>query len=115
MLTYSRRLAATKATKMTPELILLIEGKLDDKWSPEQISGWLSNEEYITISHETIYRHVWLDKRLGGKLYSHLRRQGKVYQSRAASQAGRGHIKTASVLMNDQLLLMKSHVLVIVK
>ncbi|SQD79399.1 protein of unknown function [Moritella yayanosii] len=64
MLTYSRRLATMKATKMTPELILLIESKLADKWSSEQISGWLSNEVYTTVSHETIYRHVWHDKRL---------------------------------------------------
>ncbi|NRA61315.1 MAG: IS30 family transposase [Psychrobium sp.] len=93
MLTDSRRLAATKASKMTPQLILLIEGKLKDKWSPEQISGWLGNEIHTTVSHETIYQHIWHEKRLGGCLYSHLRRKGKVYQSRAASQAGRGHIK----------------------
>jgi len=93
MLTDSRRLAATKANKMTPQLILLIEGKLEDKWSPEQISGWLTNEIHTTVSHETIYRHIWSDKRLGGDLHSNLRRKGKAYQSRAASQAGRGHIK----------------------
>jgi len=93
MLTDSRRLAATKANKMTPHLILLIEGKLEDKWSPEQISGWLTNEIHTTVSHETIYRHIWNDKRLGGDLHSNLRRKGKAYQSRADSQAGRGHIK----------------------
>lgn len=93
MLTDSRRLAAKKANKMTPELISRIEKKLEIKWSPEQISGWLGNEIHTTVSHETIYRHIWHDKHLGGNLHSHLRRKGKAYQSRAASQAGRGHIK----------------------
>ena len=78
---------------MTPQLILLIEDKIEEKWSPEQISGWLGNEIHTTVSHETIYRHIWHDKRLGGSLHSHLRRKGKAYQSRAESQAGRGHIK----------------------
>jgi transposase, IS30 family len=36
-----RRKAAVKPTKMTPELIALVEARLRIKWSPEQISGWL--------------------------------------------------------------------------
>jgi len=93
MLTDSRRLAAMKANKMTPKLILLIEEKLEEKWSPEQISGWLGNEIHTTVTHETIYQHIWYEKCLGGNLHNHLRRKGKAYQSRAESQAGRGHIK----------------------
>ena len=92
-LTQSRRLAVTKPTKRTPELISLINTALADKWSPEQISGWLEKEKTIKISHETIYRHIWLNKHDGGDLYRHLRRRGKAYQARAASTAGRGHIK----------------------
>jgi len=92
-LTQSRRSAATKPTKMTPELITFINTALTDKWSPEQISGWLEKEKVIKISHETIYRHVWLDKHDGGDLYRYLRRRGKAYHSRAASTAGRGHIR----------------------
>lgn len=88
-----RRLQATKHLKMTTELIVSINEKLARKWSPEQITGWLNNEKKTKVSHETIYRHIWRDKKLGGHLYTHLRRQGKTYQSRAASQAGRGHIK----------------------
>ncbi len=112
MLTDRRRLAVTKANKMTPKLILLIEDKLEEKWIPEQISGWLGNERHTTVSHETIYRPIWHDKHLGGSLYRHLRRKGKAYQSRAASQAGRGHIK---VLMNGRISLMTKHALVMGK
>lgn len=88
-----RRTNAVKALKMTPEMVDLIESKLREKWSPEQISGWLLEKHSQLLSHETIYQHVWDDKRSGGDLHTHLRRQGKKYQSRAKKQAGRGCIK----------------------
>lgn len=88
-----RRSQSTKPTKMTEEVIALIEPKLRDKLSPEQVSGWLLVEKNQRLSHETIYRHVWADKAEGGDLYRELRRKGKRYKSRAKSQAGRGHIK----------------------
>ena len=88
-----RRMSATKAIKMTLDTIQLIESKLREKWSPEQISGWLLDERGVQLSHETIYLHIWADKASGGILFKHLRRQGKAYQPRSKSQAGRGHIK----------------------
>lgn len=88
-----RRLAAAKAVKMTPGMIKLIESKLREDWSPDQISGWLLDESQALISHEAIYQHVWNDKRLGGNLHTHLRRKGKKYQPRSKKQAGRGCIK----------------------
>jgi IS30 family transposase len=87
-----RRLASAKALKMTDSLIFLINEKIKIRWSPEQVSGWLDVEKGIKLSHETIYRHIWSDKISGGQLYLYLRRKGKTYQSRAKSQAGRGHI-----------------------
>ena len=87
-----RRLRSTKALKMTEPLVLLINKKIKVRWSPEQISGWLDATKGIKLSHETIYRHIWSDKRSGGQLYLYLRRKGKTYQSRAKSLAGRGHI-----------------------
>lgn len=88
-----RRLTATKALKMTPDMIKLIESKLREKLSPEQISGWLLAEKKERLSYETIYLHIWADKGAGGDLFTHLRRRGKAYQPRSKSQAGRGHIK----------------------
>ena len=88
-----RRFGATKFLKMTPGMINLIESKLREKLSPEQISGWLLAERQERLSYETIYLHIWADKGAGGDLYTHLRRQGKAYQPRSKSQAGRGHIK----------------------
>lgn len=45
------------------------------QWSPEQISKRLKLEGLPSVSHETIYLHVYRDKREGGRLHLHLRRQ----------------------------------------
>jgi IS30 family transposase len=69
-----------------------IEAKLRQmRWSPEQISGWLS-EQGIKLSHERIYQMMWDDKRDGGNLWRSLRRRGKRYSRRAGKNAGRGLI-----------------------
>jgi IS30 family transposase len=76
-----------------PRVTRLIDSKLHRKWSPEQVSGWLRESEASSISHDSIYQHIWKDKKSGGQLYHHLRRQEKFYQPRSKSQAGRGHIR----------------------
>ena len=78
---------------MTDDLINLIESMLREKHSPEQISGWLKENHTVSVSHETIYLHVWADKKAGGDLYTFLRRRGKAYQPRGKKLAGRGYIK----------------------
>lgn len=88
-----RRKEASKATKMTLGMIAIIESKLRIKWSPEQISGWLLNEQEELISPESVYLHVWADKQSGGDLYTHLRRQGKKYDKRRNGKSTRGQIK----------------------
>lgn len=48
-------------------LCLMISTKLHRKWSPQQIAGWLMrehlNEESKRISHETIYRSLFIQNR----------------------------------------------------
>jgi len=89
-----RRRATIKAHKMTEELIDKIEHYLYQDWSPEQISGWLLFTEDIEISHERIYQHIWENKKSGGDLHAHLRRQGKKYQRRGSNgKTSRGQIK----------------------
>jgi transposase, IS30 family len=80
---------------LTPDTIRLVEKLLtEEQWSPDQIGSWLLIEEGIQISHETIYRHIWDDKRNGGTLHTHLRRRGKKYQHRGANgKTSRGQIK----------------------
>ena len=50
----NRRKNSVKARKMTVEMITLVEEKIREKWSPEQISGWLRVTINEQISHETI-------------------------------------------------------------
>ena len=51
----------------------IVEAKLRQDWSPEQVSGWLKREGRQNLSHEWIYQHILADKLAGGDLYSHLR------------------------------------------
>ena len=78
--------------KMTPKMILVIEEKIKIDWSPEQIAGWLKKQGREHVSYETIYKHVWADKKKGGTLYKHLRHSGKKYNKRSKGTAGRGCI-----------------------
>lgn len=88
-----RRRSARKAIKMTDEVVDLVENQLREQWSPEQVSGWLNETHGMSLSHERIYLHIWDDKRAGGDLYTHLRRQGKKYQKRCNGKTSRGRIK----------------------
>lgn len=55
----------------------LVEEKICEDWSPEQVSGSLKKNQGIQISHEWIYQHILADKQENGKLYTHLRQHGK--------------------------------------
>ena len=88
-----RRREATKALKMTDEVILVIEEKICLDWSPEQVSGWLKINQGIFISHERIYQHIWEDKRHGGTLYTHLRQSNKKRKKQYGSKDKRGQIR----------------------
>jgi IS30 family transposase len=65
---------------------LCVKSYLEDQWSPEQISA------EVPISHETIYRHVYADKVLGGDLYQHLRCQKRRRKRYAGGRDRRGQI-----------------------
>ena len=61
------------------------------RWSPEQIS-WHPAGRKNPLSHETIYRRIWRDRRGAGVLWQSLRPHGKRYNKRADKTAGRGII-----------------------
>jgi transposase, IS30 family len=69
-----------------------VDDLLRRQWSPEQISGHLSRVGQLTISHETIYRHVWRDKQAGGLLHTHLRGARKRRRKRYGSYDSRGRL-----------------------
>ena len=69
-----------------------VERFLGLDWSPEQISAHLRNTGMLSISHETIYVHVWRNKRNGGELWQHLRQAGKKRRKRYGAYDSRGRL-----------------------
>ncbi|MGJ8674238.1 IS30 family transposase [Rubritalea sp.] len=65
---------------------------LELQFSPEQISGRLKLEKALSISHETIYKYIWADKKHGGKLYKQLRGSSKQRRKRYSSKDSRGRL-----------------------
>ena len=90
-----RRRGAKKRIKLDVPMQSMIKSLLGEYYSPEQISGRLKLALEVEISHETIYRHIWGDKKSGGDLYKFLRTQGKRYRKRGSSKDKRGQIKNA--------------------
>jgi len=76
--------------RITANTWALVEAKLCQDWSPEQIAGRFK-EEGIAISHEHIYQFVYADKRVGGGLWKHLRCHKK-RRKRAGNYDRRGKI-----------------------
>ena len=86
-----------------PALCQRVSVKLERKWSPQQIAGWLKREhpddETARVSHETIYRSLFIQARgvLKKELLAHLRATRAIRRSRHASlkRDGLGQIKDA--------------------
>jgi IS30 family transposase len=78
------------------ELRQLVAARLEENWSPEQIAGWLKHtypeEEAYRVSHETIYRSLFVQARgvLKKELQAHLRSGRAIRRSRHASGKGDG-------------------------
>ena len=85
---------------MSPRLRQAVARTLRLNWSPEQIAGWLKQahpgEKSYHVSHETIYRRLFVQARgvLKKELLQHLRSKRTIRRSRQASQQGdsRGQI-----------------------
>ena len=64
------------------------------EYSPEQIAGRCKLCNIPMASHETLYQWIWEEKRKGNReLSKHLRRQGRRYAKRGATNGNRGIIK----------------------
>ncbi len=92
-----------KRCKLTnnPGLRQAVVRKLRLNWSPEQIAGWLKRthpeDEFYHVSHETIYRSLFVQARgvLKKELLSHLRSKRTIRRSKRTDPNGdrRGQIK----------------------
>ena len=72
----------------------IVASKLILDWSPEQISGWLKiqypDDECMRVSHETIYRSLFIQARgvLKKELIQHLRTKRRIRRSRHSRDSG---------------------------
>jgi IS30 family transposase len=81
----------------------LVASKLILDWSPEQISGWLKtqypDDESLRVSHETIYRSLFIQARgvLKKELLGHLRSKRRIRRSQHSRifRDSRGQISEA--------------------
>lgn len=91
-----------------PEIKDLVTQGLQNDFSPEQISGRIKLQTDFNVSHEAIYLFVYRDKREGGELYKHLRRQRKKRKPRLPKD-NRPRIKGAiSIEQRPQIVEEKS-------
>ncbi len=90
--TNGRRSRSRRNLRFTACNFALVDELLCRQWSPEQVAGHLCRAELLSISHETIYRHVWRDKKAGGFLYTHLRGARKRRRKRYGTYDSRGKL-----------------------
>jgi IS30 family transposase len=90
--TNGRRSRSRRNLRFSAEDFALIDGLLCRQWSPEQVAGHLARTGRLSVSHETIYRHVWRDKKEGGLLHTHLRGARKRRRKRYGAYDSRGRL-----------------------
>ena len=87
-----RRRRARQGTSYSMSQWQIVRKLLERKLSPKQVSGVLKRFRVISISHETIYQHIWDDRRYGGNLYTHLRQALKKRRKRYGHNDSRGRL-----------------------
>lgn len=85
---------------LNSRLRAIVTDRLEQNWSPEQIAGWLKleypNDEDLRVSHETIYRSLFVQARgaLKRDLVEHLRSKRRLRRSRK----GRDHVVRRKII-----------------
>ena len=88
----TRRSRSRRNQRFSPADWAQVHVRLRELWSPEQIAGRFRGEYRLRISHETIYRHIWADKRGGGTLHTYLRGGRKQCRKRYGQYDSRGRL-----------------------
>jgi IS30 family transposase len=92
----------------SPYLCRVIATRLQARWSPEQIAGWLRttypDTAAMRVSHETIYRSLYVQSRgvLKQALIQQLRRRRTMRRARAAGPPQRREMIAAAVPIADR-------------
>ena len=98
---YKKRLyEKPKHIRLTSSMKGVIDNLLLQDYSPEQIKGRMSILGKDMVSHERIYQYIWQNKKQGGELYKHLRRNGRKYRKRGWAKDSRGIIKNRVSIEN---------------
>jgi transposase, IS30 family len=79
-----------RGTRFTPKDIALVDRLVRRKWSPEQVAGFFRKRRRLSISYETIYRRIRLERKRGGLLWKSLRIMKKFARKRYGSKDSRG-------------------------
>ena len=88
-----RKADKPKHSYFTAPIQTMVEAKLRQDYSPEQITGVCKIAQVDCVSIERIYQHIWADKKKGGDLHTHLRNRGRKYRKRGANKDKRGVIR----------------------
>lgn len=86
-----RKQACQNGPRVAAQTWQVVESRLKDAWSPQQISARLAVNGQPGVSHESIYRRIYADKRKGGSLHLTLRCQ-KARKKRHTGRERRGTI-----------------------
>ena len=87
----ARMQACQNGPRVAAQTWAVVQARLQDTWSPQQISGYLAVNGQPGVSHERIYQYIYEDKRRGGTLHLTLRCQ-KARKKRHTGRARRGSI-----------------------
>jgi IS30 family transposase len=91
-----RSRAQANARHLDAALWVRVRECLALRWSPEQIAGRMRLTDGLCLSHESIYTHVYADKRAGGELWRLLPCQ-KRRRRRCGAGRARRHLIPARV------------------
>lgn len=89
----ARRRRSRRGSHFPPECWQLIFSLLQEKWSPEQIADHLSANSLYSISFQSIYRVIRVDRRRGGFLFTNLRIMPKPRRKCYGSLDSRGVLR----------------------
>ena len=93
-----QRLQKPQSKKLDDNLQTIIETKIREQWSPEQLSGWLNLDYDKSFSTESVYQYILLDKKQGGGLQKNLRRANKRYRRRYGKVDNRGRMPDKTMI-----------------
>ena len=89
----ARRRRSRRGSQFPPECWQLIYSLLKEKWSPEQIVNDFAQKGLYSISFQTLYRVIRIDRRRGGFLFKNLRGVPKRRRKRYGRLDSRGVLR----------------------